>query len=113
MKALLTAAVSFIIACSSTYTFATCSPQSCTTKIERLYLTGSSSGDILVKPADPADGIVNCTLREGSYLTLKNDHLLFSEIYSTLLAIKISEKDVRIRIVEESDNCEISYIWLD
>lgn len=113
MKTIRTFIASFILIFSSTYTFASCSPQACVTKIKRLYLTGGTSGSILVMPTEVAQGYVNCTLKEGHYLTLKNDHPLFSEIYSTLLAIKIAEKNVRIRIVEESNNCEISYIWLD
>ncbi|GAB2503999.1 hypothetical protein GCM10008940_02160 [Microbulbifer agarilyticus] len=64
-------------------------------------------------PTAVADGYINCTLKEGHYLTLKNDHTLFSEIYSALLAIKLSDETVRIRIVEESTSCEISYIWID
>ncbi|WP_062269276.1 hypothetical protein [Endozoicomonas arenosclerae] len=92
---------------------AACNDKLCTSKIERLYITSAFGGSVLIKPADQASGILNCKLMENVYITLKKDHPVFEEIYSTLLSAKVADMLVKLRIDEASEGCNLRYVMLD
>lgn len=69
----------------------------------------SSTGDIYLEAPDDKTTL-NCTLKEGQYMVLQSDHPLFREIYSTVLSALTSNKRLQVRIVEGSDNCQVSYV---
>ena len=91
---------------------AKCSQNSCDTNISRLYLTSLADGRVFVEPSDVASEIINCEMAEGKFFTLYKSHPLFREVYSTLLTAKISNRSVRLRIVENTSGCKLAYIWL-
>lgn len=91
--------------------FQGCQRLGCIGKIDRIYL--HPQGDIKVPPPVGANGsdasAVACSLSEGAYFTLKRGHPHFSEAYSMLLAAHMSQKDVYIRVLENSPDCEVWY----
>ena len=54
--------------------------------------------------------VVGCSLSEGVYFTVKRSHPHFSEMYSMLLAAHMSERDVFIRIEENTEDCDVRYM---
>lgn len=92
--------------------FGACGNISCDTTIDRVYATGLSEGLVYIKPEDNPVGAVNCVPAEDQYFTLKSSHPLFSEIYSMALSSMMAGKDVRLRIVEGTDGCELAYMWV-
>ena len=91
---------------------AACDAISCNGEIERIYATGVSEGRVLIKPKDSPQGIVDCDPAEGENFTLKASHPLFSEIYSMALSSMIAAKPVRMRIIQGTSGCELSYMWV-
>lgn len=88
-----------------------CGENGCNTTIKRLYATGL--GDtVYIKIADSIEPL-NCTPRESPYLSLKLSHPLFKEIYSMMLTATVSKSPVRVRMIDNSPVCEISYAWID
>ncbi|UTM57408.1 hypothetical protein L4174_000485 [Photobacterium sp. CCB-ST2H9] len=71
----------------------------------------SATGNIYIG-APSGKGKLNCQLVEGNYMTLKMNHLLYKEIYSTLLTGIAAQKHLQIRIVEGSPVCEVSYVMM-
>ncbi|GAB6262859.1 hypothetical protein [Photobacterium sp. R1] len=72
----------------------------------------SSTGNIYIgAPAEKNK--LNCQLFDGKYMTLKMNHLLYKEIYSTLLTGIAAQKHLQIRIVEGSPVCEVSYVTMN
>jgi hypothetical protein len=91
-------------------TYAACDANACTSKIANLYVTGG--GDVYIQPSDSPVGKVDCTLAESSYLVLTRSHVSFSELYSMALAAKISDKAIRMRIINGSNPCRINYFMM-
>jgi hypothetical protein len=90
------------------YALAACSTVACTGKISTLLLT--SSGEVRVKLDQPMS-TMNCTLLSGEYAVLKAEHANRDEIYALLLAAHMTGTDgVQVRIVENSPDCEITYV---
>lgn len=89
-----------------------CNSKSCSSTIKRVYVTGASDGRIYIEPSDNANGIVNCTLAENRFFTLRRSHQQFDEMYSLFLASRISNQEVTIRISEGTNGCAINYVWL-
>lgn len=92
---------------------ADCNANGCTgpaNKIfDRYYLTAMQDGQVYLKikmDSTPLD----CTLKEGSYMTIMSSHPLFKEIYSTLLSASLTDKSMYVRIKNGSSDCEVSYI---
>ncbi len=88
---------------------ATCTADRCINKIERIYL--HPNGFLNVR-TDGNQSALNCTLRDGEYLTLETSHSLFREYLAMLLTAKSSDLVSVIRIVGGSPRCEIDYIML-
>ncbi|MBD8513366.1 hypothetical protein IFO68_11835 [Photobacterium sp. CAU 1568] len=61
----------------------------------------------------PEKDKLNCQLDGGTYMTLKPAHPLFSEIYSTILTGIAAQKQMQIRIVENSPECEVMYVTIN
>lgn len=78
--------------------------------IRILYLSQGQNVWIEVPAADGVN--LNCNRVEGKFLSLKPSHGLFKEVYSTLLTAVSQNLKVRLRIVEGSSDCEISYVFL-
>ncbi|MDV5168337.1 hypothetical protein [Photobacterium rosenbergii] len=110
MKNLLITAMLFFM---TPYVFGACNSNSCYGTIDRIYLTHLSTGEIWIRPSDSPSEVLNCNLREGVYMTLKQNHMLFDEIYSAALAALASQKEVNLRIAENSDDCELVYLMID
>ncbi|MCW8090197.1 hypothetical protein [Alteromonas sp. ASW11-130] len=93
--------------------YAGCSANGCTSKIARIYLTGETNKTVRIIPESNPAGVVDCSLAGDRYLTLYQDHALFDEIYATLLAAKIADKEVQMRIINGSSGCHILYVVMD
>jgi len=93
----------------------TCNSISCFGKIDMLYPHGGN-GNIYIQ----MEGIqltentaaLNCTLFDGKFIVLKQTNKLHSEIYSMLLSATVANKDLKLRIVEASPDCELIYTTL-
>lgn len=69
----------------------------------------NQTGNIFLE--GPVDrNALNCTLQEGRFMVLQPDHLLFREIYSTILTALSTQKELIVRIRELSKNCEVLYV---
>lgn len=69
-----------------------------------------SAGDISITTPDNADtSALVCTLSGGQYFTLKRTHPAFKEIYSVVLTSQATKKNLFLRAVPNSPDCEISY----
>lgn len=88
-----------------------CATLGCFGKVDRLYL--HDTGVIKIPPpigsAGPGPDVVQCTLSENTYFVLKREHPNFKEIYSSLLSAHIAQKDVYLRVVQGSPDCEVHY----
>lgn len=112
MKRILFVFISLLLLFSSA-TYAACSSISCSgiglEVVKRVYL--SSAGNIHIEgPADVTN--LNCTLVSGKYMTLKggpDGHVLYKEIYSTILTGISTNKYLSFRVREGTSNCEIIY----
>jgi hypothetical protein len=87
----------------------TCQSNYCEGKIVNLYTNGFD-GLVYVK-IDGNMSMLNCTLHDG-YINLKQDNLLYSEIYSSLLAAAVAQANIRLRIEEGSVDCKLLYTML-
>ncbi|MBB3059893.1 hypothetical protein [Microbulbifer rhizosphaerae] len=91
--------------------FQGCQRLACVGKIDRIYL--HPEGNIKITPPIGANGsdtsVLGCSLSEGVYATIKRSHPHFTEMYSMLLAAHMSGKDVYVRILENSPDCEVWY----
>lgn len=96
---------------AGTAPFQGCQKLGCIGKIDRIYL--HPEGTVKVPPPIGSSGsdtsAVGCSLSEGAYFTIKRNHPHFSEMYSMLLAAHMSQRDVYIRILENSADCEVRY----
>lgn len=77
--------------------------------LTRTYL--ASSGNIYIGAPVGKENL-KCDLYSGEYMTLKMNHLLYREIYSTILTGIAAQKRLQIRIVENSPECEVSYVTM-
>lgn len=92
-----------------------CSGRFCArTTIERLYPASDVSNPrVYIQPADGGQTSLNCTAVGSVYLTLKDSHPLFEQIFSALLEATIHDKRVTLRIKENTPDCEIAYIVVE
>lgn len=84
------------------------------TTIQRLYPASNVSDPrVYVRPTDGGQAALDCTAVSGVYLTLKTSHPLFGEIFASLLEATIHDKEVSLRMKEDSPDCEILYIVVE
>ncbi|QUJ67372.1 hypothetical protein KDD30_15245 [Photobacterium sp. GJ3] len=103
----------FLLFLMSPATWAACNNIACygvgKEVLTRTYL--ASSGNIYIGAPEGKENL-KCDLFEGQYMTLKMNHLLYREIYSTILTGIAAQKSLQIRIVENSPECEVSYVTM-
>ena len=89
--------------------FGQCNAKSCSdSNVELLYF--QSNGDILIELSGDTSPL-NCARVSDVFVTLKSTHGNKQEIVATLLSAQNAEKPVtRVRIVENSAGCDISYV---
>lgn len=97
-----------ILQCS--LAFADCSTIRCTGLIERLYFT--ADGRLLIA-TDGDELALNCTAPGDVYITMTSESPVFNAQYAMLLTAQSLGQEIGLRIVEGSDNCELSYITID
>ena len=90
---------------------ASCTKTGCTDKINTIYVT--STGKILVG-TDGNEKALNCAGGgvSGVYVSVNQNAKGANQIYSLLLTAKSMGKKVKLRIVEGSKYCDISYATL-
>lgn len=100
-----------LLICLNFKAIAACSAIACTGKGKEVLLSiyPNSSGSIYLQGGAQRNNL-NCTLREGHYMTLKKTHANFDEIFSTLLTGIAMNKRMTIRIKTGSPDCEVSYV---
>lgn len=96
---------------AGTLPFEGCRSQGCVGVIDNIYLHRDGSikfpppGKVLKEPT----GDLDCKLGEGVYFTLKQSHPHFKNIYSMLLTAHSANKEVFVRIVLGSKDCQVDY----
>ena len=95
------------ISYAGTPPFQGCSGTGCIGKLENIYL--NPNGTVQVPPMGSNSSNLDCNLGDGLYLTLKKEHIHFKEMYSMLLAAHAAQKDIFLRTVINSNDCEIWY----
>lgn len=102
--------LALIVGSSSVFAADECTTWGCISSISELYV--NAEGSIIVgTPLD--EKLANCTPVSGVFFTLNPSAGNAKEIYSALLAAYMSDKKVQLRIVEGSDQCELSYVRLN
>ena len=77
--------------------------------IERIII--NANGTVLIKLSGDVSNL-NCTLRDGEYLTITKNMDNFQEIFASILTLQSQNKPIaRVRIEELSNGCYVSYIW--
>lgn len=97
----------------ATFAFSTaaadCNTWSCgSIRITGLYTT--ANGDVYVQVSGNMAAL-NCTLASDTYITLPSTLARFKEIYASLLAYQLTDRELSIRIVEGSPGCNVQYIY--
>lgn len=87
---------------------AECGAERCDAKIERLF-THSSLGIVYVGTAGEENNL-DCNPVENVYVVLNPGQPLFREIYDSLLAGLIHNLTMSVRIVRDSNQCQIGYV---
>ncbi|WP_368564808.1 hypothetical protein [Pseudoxanthomonas sp. UTMC 1351] len=88
-----------------------CDPAGCTGKVKTLYPHGST-GHVYIDMDADNKSVLNCTLSQGVFITLRETNKRHAEIYSMLLTASVMGKDVRVRIIEGTPDCELIYTML-
>ncbi|QUJ67371.1 hypothetical protein KDD30_15240 [Photobacterium sp. GJ3] len=101
----------FLLFFLSPTTWAACYPNQCQGVGKDILVSvyPSSTGNIYLE-APAGKEKLNCKLAEGYYMTLKNTHPIFEVMYSTILTAVSTQKKLTVRIVENSEGCEVMYV---
>ncbi|MEO1189506.1 MAG: hypothetical protein AAFW60_10575 [Pseudomonadota bacterium] len=104
-----------LIACVGIWGLGSVAASQCSAKlcananVKLLYF--KSNGDILIE-LDADTSPLNCTRVSDIYVTLTYENGNKEEIFATLLAAQSASKPIaRVRIIENSSECEISYVY--
>ena len=110
MKCILTTAFVFLVSLFGFSAQAACTPIGCDNeKITRLWV--NASGSYYVETTGDVSQL-NCTPHSGDRMYLDGAKAGAESIYSLLLTAQSMDKPVaRIRIIEGSSNCEITYVF--
>ena len=110
MKCILTTAFVFLVSFVGAFAQAACNAIGCDNeKIKLLY--PNTNGKIYIQSHGDMSQL-NCTLDNGIYMVLDSKDPNAEAIYSMLLTLQTAGKPIsRIRIVEGSPNCKISYVF--
>lgn len=94
----------------STTAFSACSSTACYGEIERLY---TDSTGVLYIATDGDETALDCDAVSDVYITLPADDEHFNQKYAMLLTAISLKKNVGLRISTGSNNCSLSYIFMD
>ncbi|PHR27873.1 MAG: hypothetical protein COA36_07895 [Desulfotalea sp.] len=97
-----------ILQCS--LAFADCSTKICVGLIERILMDSEGTAWIAT---DGDERSLNCSADSGVYVTMTTASPVFKEQYALLLTAQSLGQVVGLRIIEGSENCAVSYIYLD
>ncbi len=86
-----------------------CDADRCQASVKTLY--PHENGNVYVE-VDANMNALDCTLNQGKYIVLEDDHLRHSEIYSMLLTAIVANRQMVVRITNGSSNCKLSYTQL-
>ena len=98
---------------TSTVATASCDSVRCVSKIGTLYPTGLPDGVVYIEPAEDSLAALNCTPKDGAYLTLHHSHKNYKELFSIASLAVLTNKIVNMRIEEGSEDCSIQYIMMN
>ena len=90
--------------------FGACRNTICVGEIQRLYMTSATS---LYIATDGDESVLNCSSPANRYLTMSTDEPNFNRKYAMLLTAMSTKMRVGLRIIENSRNCSVSYIYMD
>lgn len=90
---------------------AACDSTGCSSKISRIYVSGIP-GVVFIQPDEASLSALNCTPAEGLFLSLYRSHPNYTELYAAASLALALNKSVRLRIVESTDDCRLSYIMI-
>lgn len=94
----------------TTTSYANCDAIGCTSTIKRVYPTALSKGVVYLELNTKVPSTLRCTLAENRFFALKKNHPLFKETYALALTSYLAQKVVRIRIRENTNDCEVLYM---
>ena len=101
-----------VISCFLSFNvFAACTTTNCSGigKEVLLSIYPNASGNVYLQVGEGREKL-DCNLVEGHFMVLKPSHILFDEIYSTILTGLASQKKLIVRIKNGSPICEVSYV---
>ena len=87
-----------------------CASWGCKSIVTKLYTT--ASGPVYIGTAYD-EKLANCTPVSEVYFTLNMATNNAKEIYASVLAAYSTGKEIGLRVIEGTSNCEISYVTLD
>ena len=93
----------------STPVSAGCSTDRCINEVDALFI--SATGVRLTTEGDESS--LNCTLQSGLYLTLGLSHPNYDALVAMLITAYQTHEIINIRIVENTPNCEVSYVLVN
>jgi len=87
-----------------------CNDKGCKARINRLYTAPYGNGRVYIEFKDVNSTQANCTPVEGRYFVLYAENVAFDSINARLETSAMMGKEVWVRIVENSNTCEVIYI---
>lgn len=94
----------------NTMAFSACSTNSCVGTIQRLY---TNSAGLVYIATDGDERALDCESPASVYITLPADDENFDRKYALLLAAALKKQQVGLRIINGSENCALSYVYVD
>ena len=102
--------LSILVASTQVAYAGSCASWGCKSVVTRLYTT--ASGPVYIGTAYD-ETLANCTPESSVYFTLNMSTANAKEIYASVLAAYTSGKEISLRVIEGSSNCEITYVTLE
>ncbi|NAW63879.1 hypothetical protein [Photobacterium halotolerans] len=101
----------FLLMAFSPAVLAECIPTACigVGKEALLSVYPNQTGHIYLQ-APAGKEKLNCKLVSDHFMVLKNTHPVFDAMYSTVLTALSTQKTLAVRIVENSEDCEVTYV---
>ena len=91
----------------SVSSYAVCNADSCTGKVDRLFMTATGT---LYVGMEGNEGALNCTAPAGVYMSLKEGDVGKNAMYSLLLTAKTTGKSITVRPQAGSSDCRVLYV---
>ncbi len=87
--------------------YAACNADSCTGKVERLFMTATGT---LYVGMEGDESKLNCTSPANVYMSLKEGAVGKNAMYSLLLTAKTTGKSITVRAQGGSSDCRVLYV---